>query len=83
LFYVSPNGTLMAVDVTLTPTLNVGPPRELFKSPIASGGPRAFAFHYDVTPDGKRFLLIARPDQTAPAASPITVVLNWQADLRR
>jgi Tol biopolymer transport system component len=83
LFYVSPNGTLMAVDVTLTPTLNVGPPRELFKSPIASGGPRAFAFHYDVTPDGKRFLLIARPDQTAPAASPITVVLNWQATLRK
>jgi len=83
LFYVAPGGSVMAVETTLAPTFSRGVPRELFKAAIASGGPRAFAFHYDVAPDGKRFLLITTPQADAPAPPPITVVLNWQAALKR
>jgi eukaryotic-like serine/threonine-protein kinase len=82
LFYIAPGGSVMTTDVTLAPDFKNQPPRELFKVPITSGGPRAFAFHYDVTPDGKRFLVITTP-QAEPASSPITVVLNWQAGLKK
>ena len=83
LFYIVPGGSVMAVDTTLEPTFAHGVPRELFKAPIATGGPRAFAFHYDVAPDGKRFLLITTPQVQTTAPPPITVVLNWQAALKR
>jgi len=83
LFYIAPGGSVMAVDTTLEPTFSHSVPRELFKAPIASGGPRAFAFHYDVAPDGKRFLLITTPQAQTTAPPPITVVLNWQAALKR
>jgi eukaryotic-like serine/threonine-protein kinase len=83
LFYIAAGGSVMGVDTTLEPTFLHGVPRELFKAPIASGGPRAFAFHYDVAPDGKRFLLITTPQAAKTAPPPITVVLNWQAALKR
>ena len=73
----------MSVDVTLAPTFAHQPPKELFKAPIASGGPRPFAFHYDVAPDGKRFLLLTTPQADATAPPPITVILNWQAALKK
>jgi Tol biopolymer transport system component len=83
LFYISPGGGLMAVDVTLGSEFERGPARELFKTRITSGGPRAYSFHYDVAPDGK-FLIITRPQEKEGAvSSPITVVLNWQADLKK
>ena len=34
---------------------------------------------YDVTPDGKRFLVLAIPKRT----SPLTVITNWQALLKK
>ena len=73
----------MATEVKLTPTFEHGQPRELFKVPIATGGPRAFAFHYDVAPDGKRFIALTTPQADALASSPITVVLNWQTALKK
>jgi Tol biopolymer transport system component len=83
LFYIAPGGRVMSVDVALAPTFTHESAKELFKAPIASGGPRAFAFHYDVAADGKRFLLITTPQAEASAPSPITVVLNWQAALKK
>ena len=39
LFYVAPSGTLMAVDVSLTPTLKIGARRELIqKRPLSDLG---------------------------------------------
>jgi Tol biopolymer transport system component len=83
LFYLAPGGRVMAVEVTLEPEFERGPAKELFKAAIRGGGPRAFSFHYDVAPDGKKFLVIARAQQQAAAPSPITVVLNWQAALAK
>jgi hypothetical protein len=36
---------------------------------------------YDVTRDGQRFLLNSLTEESAP--SPITVVLNWQEELKQ
>lgn len=37
---------------------------------------------YDISPDGKRFVIIEEADQ-APQATQLTVVLNWVEDLKR
>jgi hypothetical protein len=51
----------------------MGAPRRLFTAPATAG--------WDVTPDGKKFLLSVLPG--GAGQTPITVVLNWQADLRK
>jgi len=57
------------------PVLEVGAVRRLFDMP----GNFAPARQYDVTPDGKRFL-VAEPIDTSDA-SVVTLVLNWNAEL--
>ncbi len=77
LFYIATDGKLMAVDVKTSPQFEAGVPKALFDARIA-GGP--IYFHYDVSADGKRFL-IESADAAAEgfASSPITVVMNWNA----
>ena len=38
-------------------------------------------FTYDVSPDGQRFLVSSSVEETT--ATPLTVVLNWTADLKK
>ena len=68
---------IMSVDVNGSGAgFQMGTPKQLFTAPANNG--------WDVTGDGKRFLMIVPPNQgvqTAP--TPITVVLNWQADLKK
>ena len=66
------DGTVMAVPVTSGTTLVPGIPVPLFDTRVAGFAP------YDVTPDG-RFLINTIPEATA---SPIGIVLNWQARLQ-
>ena len=75
LFYLSPDGTLMAVGVKAGATLEPGVPRRLF----STGHPPSLD-HYAVSADGRRFLVLA-PVESAP--STITVVLNWTAGLKK
>jgi Tol biopolymer transport system component/predicted Ser/Thr protein kinase len=78
LFYVSPNGKLLSVN--LTPGSNsVKPsaPRELFVLPTVDIGWSP----YDVTADGQRFLVRATPEKGA--ALPLTVIVNWPALLKK
>ena len=37
-------------------------------------------FQYDVTADGKRFVVATNPPATAPS---LTVVVNWNAGLKK
>jgi len=81
IFYVS-GGNLMAVEVkTDGDTFEMGTPQILFDIrgaplPGALGGSA-----FDATSDGQRFLIgMAVQEATS---SPITVVLNWAADLKR
>lgn len=85
LFYLSAGSQLMAVDVSLSPTFQAGIPKALFVAPISNGAGGAGSTRYDVSPDGKRFLInsVAVEAITGGKAPPITVVLNWQAGLKK
>jgi Tol biopolymer transport system component len=71
--YEAPGHEIMAVDVSLAPTFQAGIPRELFKANLQLP-PGA---HYDVTPDGERFLINLRPGEQV--SDPVTLVQNWAA----
>jgi len=67
---------MMAVDM-LDP-LNAPEPHRLFR--LESNDPLDLP-NYDVHPDGQRFLILLTQRGTQDA--PITVVLNWWAELRQ
>ena len=74
IFYLAPNGKMMAVDVMAGPEFHVGTPTPLFQTPPG-------AIVGDVSADGKGFLLVT---PVGPSASvPFTVVLNWTAGLKK
>jgi Tol biopolymer transport system component len=81
LFYISPDSKVMAVDVTTTPAFKAGTPKSLFTAPIWAGA--RFVSRYDVTADGKKFLITTLPGENSAVTPPITVVLNWEAGLKK
>jgi Tol biopolymer transport system component len=84
LFYISLDRKLMAVDVTMGPQLRFGVPRQVFQTRLSVGGTiTPPVLRYDVTRDGKRFLINSEPEGAEPTSPPITVVLNWQESLNR
>jgi Tol biopolymer transport system component len=74
IFYIAPNGMLTAVPVSSEGTFSTGTPAPLFqirgRAPISSTD----VFTYDVTKDGKRFLVnrYVAPEHIAP----LTILLN-------
>ncbi len=74
LFYVASDGKLMAVDISAKPVFQAGAPRPLFQLPPGFIGG-------EVTADGRRFLVGVPLAQSASV--PFTVVLNWQATLKK
>ncbi len=82
LFFVGADGKMMAVPVKTsvgaTPSFEAGTPAALFEAHIRSTG---VLFQYDVTADGKRFLINTTGADTA-SASPLTVVTNWRAGVK-
>ncbi len=74
IFYIGPKGLLTAVPVNVTGTFSLGASSPLFqihgRAPISSTD----LFTYDVTKDGKRFLVnrYVKPEHVEP----LTVVLN-------
>jgi hypothetical protein len=85
LFFVSPDFKLMAVDVSLMPTFRASIPKPLFSVPMRGAATDVGLARYDVTPDGQRFLVdaVGPGANSAARTSPITVVLNWQAGLKK
>jgi len=78
LFYLSADGKLMAVEVDgSSDTFKAGVPGPLFEPRVGSISGDS---PYDVAADGRRFLVKVPVEETAPA--PVTVVLNWTADLK-
>ena len=67
---------LMAVDVKLSPVLDVGKARELFE-----GTYRLSHHGYDILPDGRHFVMI-QPAGGAQSQGELQVVLNWSDELR-
>jgi eukaryotic-like serine/threonine-protein kinase len=82
LYYLSSNNQLMSVEVTIGPSFKAGVPKPLFEAPIQpSADPFGALWTWDVTADGHRFLVNEAP--TGSNLSPLTVVLNWQAALKK
>ena len=78
IFYLAADNKLMTAAVNGTgSSFTVGAVKPLFDAPR----PSANRYHYDVSPDGRRFL-IAR-FRGAETSAPITVVLNWTEGLNR
>jgi hypothetical protein len=65
----------MAVEVKAAGSaFEAGVPQRLFSAPVDIG--------WDVTADGKRFVLNT-PEAQQVAQAPITVVLNWESQLKK
>jgi Tol biopolymer transport system component/predicted Ser/Thr protein kinase len=79
LFFLTTDRRMMAVSVKAGPVFEAGTPRALFSTPTMSVNNQLF--QYDVAPDGNRFFIVA-PSSSA-ASAPATIVLNWQAALKR
>jgi Tol biopolymer transport system component/predicted Ser/Thr protein kinase len=77
LYYANGN-RMMVVPITLEPDFSVGKPELLFEGPYEMGG--NFGQGYDVSSDGRRFLMIRENDN--PAIQ-LTVVQNWFEELKR
>jgi serine/threonine protein kinase len=82
LFYMTLDGRkIVSVAVRATGTkIEFGPPQELFSASMPADMGES-QYPYDVTGDGKRFL-IEEPAFTQ-SSSPLTLVLNWQAGLKQ
>ena len=81
LFYQSPSRELMRV--VLAGTSIAGNPQMLFRACESVGRtytPVMTEWNYDISADGKRFLVICDSPESVPSA--INVVVNWQNKLR-
>jgi dipeptidyl aminopeptidase/acylaminoacyl peptidase len=82
LFYIAPESKLMAAPIqSADQTLEAGAPVALFQTRIVGGGTATTKPQYAVAPDGQRFLINITADEST--ASPITIVTNWTAGLKK
>lgn len=81
LFYRDYSGALLSVSTTLSPGFSVGPVSKILDgAPYVGGGRFLSARTYDVSRDGRRFLMLKRVDPEAHRSA-IVVVLNWFDEL--
>jgi hypothetical protein len=82
LFFIAPNGDVMAASVDGSGTaLVTGELKKLFESNIRTVGFAGSNSHnYDVTPDGQRFLIAVTDGTTSQP--PTTLLVNWTSALR-
>src|SRR4029453_13782577 len=80
---------MMAVTVSTSPTFSSGRPRMLWKGRYSHGmssscgPPGATSSNYDVTADGRRFLMIKDDDQDTATSKEIVVVQGWADEVTR
>jgi Tol biopolymer transport system component len=75
LFYIAADQEMMAVRVKAGARFDHGTPAPLFEA-------RTWALEgYDVSPDGKRFLMVSPVGQDSSAS--MNVLVNWQTGLRK
>jgi Tol biopolymer transport system component len=77
LFYIGPDGAMMAVSIDASRGFEAGVPRTLFTTDALNNQNLVYA----VTKDGMRYLMNARPQQSSVA--PVTVVVNWMATIQK
>jgi Tol biopolymer transport system component len=77
LYYVSNANRMMAVAVQPGPPLTFGQPMVIFDDAGAQPSPNR---HYDIAPDGMRFVFIKEPPASGLPA--LVIVENWLAELK-
>jgi Tol biopolymer transport system component len=77
LFYISPDDDmLMSVDLSPdSDRVHPSEPRPLFRLPVLSPA----GYTYQPSRDGKRFLIVTRPETAPPS---LTMIINWPALLK-
>src|SRR5262245_571692 len=90
LYYVALDGKLMAVPIRPHSTFQADQATTLFQTPLTFPTSIPFPIRYDVTADGKRFLMTVpanTSESSAPAAlmnpAPIVAIVNWTAAFRK
>jgi Tol biopolymer transport system component/predicted Ser/Thr protein kinase len=78
IYYLSEDRKLMAVSVGEGPSFGV--PKPLFQTQVPAGV-SPLRTHYVPSRDGRRFLINTQIGDPAP--TPITIVLNWTAGLKK
>ena len=80
LFYRSTDGRLMAVPVSSNDDrVELGTPVALIDIVEPLG---TFAYPYDISPDGQKILTL-KPVGGERGTAPLTVLVNWDADLKK
>ena len=86
LFFEAADGKMMAVPVKASggpkPTFEAGTPVALFDAHMVHP-PIDANFEYDVTADGKRFLINTVAGPMAPSSPPLIVVVNWNMESKK
>jgi Tol biopolymer transport system component len=78
LYYTGGDGQVMAVEIATNPEFKPGKPQPLGFS--AGGSDTA----WDCTADGRRFLVaVPKTEPKSKGQEPYTVILNWQASLKK
>jgi eukaryotic-like serine/threonine-protein kinase len=90
LLYWTQDAKMMAVAIETAPAFKPGIPRVLFELPaVSSSYMTVSAIPWDISPDGKRFLMLKSMQRTedAPGANVpkkiINIVLNWTEELKQ
>jgi len=83
LFYVAPGGALMATRVgPRGDAWSAGSPVKVLEGPYITEGVRDRR-SYDVSHDGRRFLMVKQAPEEQAAAPQIIVVQNWLLELKQ
>jgi hypothetical protein len=86
--YYRNGARMMAVSIQLSPALMASTPRQLWEGQYSDGAasscgmPGVSSSNYDVSADGRRFLMV-RDDDSSVAGKQVVVVLNWAEELRK
>jgi Tol biopolymer transport system component len=84
LYYLAPDGKIMAVPIKSGATFEAQQPAPLFQSSLRQQQP-PFQRRYAVSSDGQRFLMATNASQSGATGNdiPITAVLNWTSILKK
>jgi serine/threonine-protein kinase len=79
------DGKLVAVSIAESgSSLTVGSPATVFTDPyrLDTGGANGGMANYDVSPDGKQFVMVEEPKAASQTTARLQVVLNWFDELK-
>jgi Tol biopolymer transport system component len=80
LFYLAPDGKIMATPVTIGASFDAGTPVALFQANPREMIATSEQFDYDASKDGQRFLINT---QLKAALTPMSVLMSWTASLNK